>query len=68
LNCPPPSCARRYRAGTDRHAQHIAAIRGKAESENTKVSEVNFINVLNADGIKKGLDARLREVGTIAVM
>ena len=49
-------------AAAERHAQHIAAIQTKASNENTKVSEVIFINGLTADGIKATLNNRLREV------
>lgn len=39
-------------AGEERHNQHIAAIREKAQGETRKVEEVLFINGITADGFK----------------
>jgi len=49
-------------AGHARAALHIAAIRDRAGLENTKVSEVLFINGLTSAGIKTSLEQRLAEV------
>ena len=52
----------RLRVADKRHDEYIKFIKGKAGNENTKVSEVAFINSINSEGIAEQLQHKLEEV------
>ena len=52
----------RLRDAEKRHEECIKVIRDRAGNENTKVSEVMFINNMNAEGIVDQLRQKLVEV------
>ena len=52
----------RQRSAKKRHEDYIQSIRGKAGNENAKVSEVIFINTLNAACLNEQLQQQLSEV------
>jgi len=52
----------RHRDAEKRHEEYIQSVKGKAGNENAKVSEVIFINTLNAELLNEELQRQLNEV------